>query len=382
MKVAQSSPGVELLTHTTHKLIRPFEAIALMVQAVTLAMSAISDQYQSPGVSILVGLAVLHVMLAILVIRSRGPLTRGYGWPAAWIVAMFVVQLTVAHLQQPGDFALYSVSAGNYLLIPLVVLAFYPWRVGRPWWRWLADAGLVGAVIFQPFLIVGVMRHWELTGQHVKSLVQYSAWALVWYLVGRGIARLCRIAVEAESKALVRSYNTALGDFHVFVEEAATGIAAGRDLREVAQQLRDITYIRRRQLLMEDSNVGAVDLFKNAIRWFGDRLRPVSLPRLGALTLPREPAMVLERVLVELLKNVADHGGGEVMIDFTIEDGNMMLDVRDRGPGLSREKFDDPASRMQRLRSEIQRLGGELTLPESDDAGTWIRLSLPLRVGG
>lgn len=383
MNSVQTSPGVELLAHTTHKLIRPFEAIALMVQATTLAMSAVGDHYRAPGIPVLIGLTVLHVALAILVVRNRGPLTRGHAWPAAWVAAMFVVQLLVAHLLVPGDFGTYTVAAGNYLLIPLVVLSFYPWQgIGRPWSRWLLDAGLVGAVIFHPFLIVGVMRHWELSEQNARSIVQYAAWAVVWYLVGKGVARVCRIAVKAESEALVRSYEAALGDFHIYVEEAATGIAVGRDLGEVAQQLRDITYIRRRQLLMEDSHIGAVDLFKNAIRLFGDRLRPLSLPRLGALTLPREPAMVLERGLVALLKNVADHGGGDVTIDFTIEEGNMILDVQDCGPGLSREQFEDPATTMRRLRSDTRQLGGDLILLEPHGGGTTIRMVLPVYAGG
>jgi signal transduction histidine kinase len=383
MSLTQTRPGVNLLAHTTYKLIRPFESIALMVQGVTLLMSATADHYRPGAIPVLIGLAALHVALAFLVIRNRGPLTRGHAWPAAWVVAMFVVQLLVAHLLVPGDFGTYSIAAGNYLLIPLVVLSFYPWGGFRRLWpRRLLEIGLVVAVILQPFVIVGVMRHWALSAQNVKSLAQYAGWAVVWYLVGKGIARLCRIAVQAESEALVRSYEAALGDFHIYVEEAAAKIASGRDVGEIGQQLRDITYVRRRQLLMEDSHIGAVDLFKNAIRLFGDRLRPLSLPRLGALTLPREQAIVLERGLVGLLKNVADHGGGDVTIDFTIEEGDMLLDVRDNGPGLSRERFDDPATTMRRLRAEARDLGGELFLLEPDGSGTAIRLVLPVHAGG
>ena len=59
----------------------------------------------------------------------------------------------------------------------------------------------------------------------------------------------------------------------------------------------------------------------------------------------------------------------------------MILVVRDNGPGLSRDQFEDPATSMGRLQTDARKLGGDLTMAEPDGHGATIRLVLPLRVG-
>lgn len=380
---ARWSPSVELLATTTYKLIRPFEAMALLLQATNLFASAINDRYRPAGLPIVLALGVVHLAFASLVLRYRGPLTRGRTWTAAWIAMIFVVQMSLAHLLAPGDFAASGVGVpmGNYALIPLAVFAFYPWGgfrdVGR---RRLIEAGLITAIMLHPLLILGLMHRWQLTGVHVRSVALYAGWALVWFLVGKGMAWLCRIAVQVETEALSASYTTALGDLHTYVERAAEQIEAGYEAREVAQRLRQLTVTRRRQLLLQDDNVGAVDIFKNAIRAHGDRLRLLSGPALGGLTVPREHAILLDQGLADLLKNVVVHGGGSVEMDLVVADSTMTLDVRDRGPGLEPRQFDAPGSSLQRLRARLVERGGDLELrPAPPGGGAAVRLTLPLQ---
>ncbi|WIV57975.1 ATP-binding protein [Amycolatopsis nalaikhensis] len=379
---SEAGHNTVLRARTTYKLIRPFEAMALLLQATNLATSAINDRYRPAGVPILLALAAGHLVLAAVVVRHRGPLTRGHAWTGVWIAEMFVMQLVVATLLLPGDFAGYGygVQVGNFSLIPLAVLAFYPWggfRNRRR--RWVIEAGLIAAIIIHPLLIVGIMNAWQLTGAQVKSVGQYAVWAVVWYLVGKGLAKLCRIAVAVQSEALVHSYEAALGDLHTHVEIAVRSIAAGENADDAAQKLRDVVYTRRRQLLLEDPQVGAVDIFKNAIRLFGERLTLLSSPRLGGLTLPNDRAMVLERGLVDLLKNAVDHGGGAVRLGFDLKDELMVLTVSDTGPGLTADDFAAPGSTMHRISGEVRPLGGSLVLANSGDAGTTVQLTLPLR---
>src|SRR5947207_13861995 len=97
MSLVQPRSSVELLARTTYKLIRPFEAMALLLQATNLAMSGINDRYRASVLPVLFGLAALHLVLAVLVVRYPGPLTRGYAWTAVWVAAMFVMQLVVVH---------------------------------------------------------------------------------------------------------------------------------------------------------------------------------------------------------------------------------------------------------------------------------------------
>lgn len=377
------SPSVELLATTTYKLIRPFEAMALLLQATNLFASAVNDRYRPIGLPVVLALGVVHLALAGLVLRHRGPLTRGRTWTAGWIAMIFVVQMLLAHLLAPGDFAASGVGVpmGNYALIPLAVFAFYPWRgfrdVGR---RRLIEAGLITAIVLHPLLIVGLMHRWQLTGAHVRSVALYAGWAFVWFLVGKGIAWLCRISVQVETEALSASYTTALGDLHTYVERAADQIEAGYEAREVAQRLRQLTATRRRQLLLQDDNVGAVDIFKNAVRAHGDRLRLLSGPALGGLTVPREYAILLDQALADLLKNVVMHGGGSVEMDLVVADSTMTLDVRDHGPGLEPSQFDAPGSSLQRLRTRLVERGGDLHLrPAPPGGGAAVRLTLPLQ---
>ncbi|CCH31941.1 ATP-binding protein [Actinosynnema sp. NPDC047251] len=377
-------PDVELLAATTNKLIKPFEAVVLLLQATNLVMSAVNDRYRDGALPVVLALGLLHLVLAVLVVYRRGPLTRGHAWTFVRIAMIFVVQLLLAHLLAPGDFAAYGngVPMGNYALIPLTVFAFYPWDGFRnPLRRRVIECGLVVTIVLHPLLIIGLSHHWEFTGAHVRSVVQYAVWAVVWFLTGKGIAWLCRIAVRVETEALTRSYEVALGDFHSHVESAARRIDAGHDPRQVGRELRETTYTRRRQLLLQEHNVGAVDIVKNAVRLHGDRLTLLSSPRLGALTIPRDRAIVLEQGLADLLKNVVDHGGGAVALDFALEGDTMVFDVRDNGPGLTPETFAEPDSGVQRLRRRLLELGGDLLLRDRA-AGTAIRLTLPLRAAG
>lgn len=380
------SASIELLAKTTYKLIRPFEAVALLLQATNLFASAVNDRYRGFGVPVVLGLGVAHLAAAGWALRHRGPLTRGRSWTAAWIAMIFVVQMLLAHLLAPGDFAAYGVGVpmGNYALIPLAVFAFYPWGGFRDVMRRrLIECGLIVAIVLHPLLIVGLMNRWDLTGEHVRSVVQYGVWALVWFLVGKGVAWLCRIAVDVETKALSESYETALGDLHTHVDNAARKIEAGYDAREVARTLRELTATRRRQLLMGEENVGAVDIFKNAVRAQGDRLTLRSSPNLGGLTIPREQAILLDQGLADLLKNAADYGGGDVELGFTLEGSTMTLDVRDFGPGLAQQKFDDPSSNLQHLRARLLERGGDLQLRSPGlGGGTAVRLTLPIRRRG
>jgi hypothetical protein len=108
--VAVRSQSGELLAKTTYKLIRPFEWMAPLLQAANLFSSAINDRYREFGVPVVLALGVAHLGMAFIFFRRRGLLTRGRAWMAVWIISVFVVQMLIAHLLAPGDFAAYGVG--------------------------------------------------------------------------------------------------------------------------------------------------------------------------------------------------------------------------------------------------------------------------------
>ncbi|KAA2247308.1 sensor histidine kinase [Solihabitans fulvus] len=364
---------------TTYKLLRPFEAVALLLQAANLVGALFNDNYGPNGVRILVALTVAHFLGAVWTVRHRGPVTSGAYWAGVWVAITFVVQLAIAHLIHPGDFGGYGngIQAGNFSLITLTILAFYPWR-GR-FQRRSIEVALLCAVAFQPILIIGIMNSWSFSTEQARSLVQYAVWAIVWFLVGKGMAKLCRIAVQAELKATVSAYDVTLGEIHSSVETAIDRIANGESSKRAAIDLRKIVYRHRRQLLLAYRQVGAVEIFKNTYWLFGGQLTLLSTPRLGGLTFSNERAKLIEECLVNSLKNVVRHGGGRVHVALELHHGNVVvLTIRDEGPGMAQDDFDMVGSTMQRIKVRAKEMGGDFRLITPSITGAEVRLSLPL----
>jgi two-component system sensor histidine kinase MtrB len=105
----------------------------------------------------------------------------------------------------------------------------------------------------------------------------------------------------------------------------------------------------------------------------------------------------LERIVANLVDNALAHGSGPVEIAARREDQQLMLNVRDRGPGIDPkdgphvfERFfkSDPARGggsglgLAIARENARLLGGDLTVARSDPSGTVMTVVLPLGVGG
>lgn len=379
----QGAASPALTERTTYKLIRPIEVVALLLQATAIMTSLLNDSYQLPERHVMEALCVLHFGLALLCLRYRGPLTRGALWPAVWVAAILVMPLVLVRLIAPGDFALsgYGVQIGAYQMVGLAAFALHPWwrRVRIPVVRWVVKATLVAAVAVEPLLIVGRMWRWELRSEQLNSVAMFAIWTVAWYFVGEGINALCRIAVALESEALLKSYNEALDGFHTYVEAAYMRLRAGHDLREVASELNRVIYERRRLLLLEAPRVSVAAIFRNATRLFGDELR-VTYHGPGPVTVSPDLAMVLERGLMDLLKNVVAHGGGEAEVLFEVGGEEAALTVRDHGPGFAAEQLEVAAGNLYGLRSSARDLGGDLVMLPSD-GGSALRLTVKLRPG-
>jgi signal transduction histidine kinase len=278
----------------------------------------------------------------------------------------------------PGDYGATGVGIqmGGYAMIALAVFTFHPWwrTLRTASVRWTVAVVMVAVVALEPMAILWRMKGGDLSAANVKSLAVHAIWTVVWYAVGQGVNALCRIAVTAESKALVKSYDEALDGFHTHVESAYLRLQAGHDLREVADELNRVIYERRRLLLLQTERVSAAAILKNATRLFGDEL-DASYESPGPLSVDRDSAMLLEQGLKDLLKNVVRHGGGRADISLVVEGHDAVLVVRDHGPGF--DGIGPRADNLRRLRTLAQDVGGDLIKVPSD-TGAVMRLTVPL----
>ena len=104
----------------------------------------------------------------------------------------------------------------------------------------------------------------------------------------------------------------------------------------------------------------------------------------------------LARALVNLLENARKYGGNELAVETRAENGEIMIDVLDRGPGIPEseiERLKRPFTRLENARTNttgtglglaiverIARLhGGRLELLAREGGGLIARLRLPIR---
>jgi len=108
--------------------------------------------------------------------------------------------------------------------------------------------------------------------------------------------------------------------------------------------------------------------------------------------------MGIKRLIANLLDNALAYGGTEVCVATRIQDGKLILEVRDRGPGIPREQAErlkQPFTRLEQARSDkggsglglaiVDRIarhhGGGLELLAREGGGLIARVSLPLQEG-
>ncbi len=98
----------------------------------------------------------------------------------------------------------------------------------------------------------------------------------------------------------------------------------------------------------------------------------------------------LEQALLNVLNNAADVSPGDVAFSATVDDGSLVIDIADRGPGFTPEQkaqagrvlFSGKAGGgwgvgLALTHATLERLGGDLTLTGRDGGGTRVRIRLP-----
>ncbi len=147
-----------------------------------------------------------------------------------------------------------------------------------------------------------------------------------------------------------------------------------------------------------DEEPEPVDLNALVLQLTGTQGRATNSPRITLSEVPpsllRPKALI--RALANLLDNARKYGGNQVAVATRIENGEIQIDVLDRGPGIPRnevERMKRPFTRLENARTDasgtglglaiverIARLhGGTLELLTRNGGGLIARLRLPVR---
>jgi signal transduction histidine kinase len=96
----------------------------------------------------------------------------------------------------------------------------------------------------------------------------------------------------------------------------------------------------------------------------------------------RDAELAIRRVVQECFTNIHRHSGSKsAAISVSLYEGNISVELQDRGKGMSVEKLSGIHSngssvRIRGMSERVRHLGGKISI-ESDGSGTTVSVSLP-----
>jgi PAS domain S-box-containing protein len=155
-------------------------------------------------------------------------------------------------------------------------------------------------------------------------------------------------------------------------------------VQQLTQEIRTTSYLLHPPLLDE---VGLAA----ALRWYVDGVAERSgvkvrliLPE-GLERFSRDAELAIFRVVQECLTNIHRHSGSKSAdIHVSLSDGNISVEVKDRGKGMSVEKLSGIKSNasgvgIRGMRERVRQLGGQINI-QSNTSGTIVSVSLPVTI--
>lgn len=373
----------ELARATTRKLVGTLEWVALVVQAGWIVQTTVVDKLTTPGRVLLWCLALLHLLAAYGVRKTAGPFARGGPWLVLWLGTVLLMPLIMAHLVGAQEYGASPacVQLCGYATPPLMLLAFYPWwSLHRAHLRPVLEAGILAVVVLEPLLLV-LYLHEDPGWANYSSVGASALVNVLTFIVGKAIGSMCAVAAEAQVTLQNKSYQKLFDWLHVELKNLLAlmreKIDQPDDLAEYVDQMEDIVMKGRVRMLLAPQRVSLADLFSEQIRIF-EKCLTLHISHIGALTVRRSVAVLLDRTLADLLTNSVKFGATSADIDFSVQKQVVQLDITDDGPGFSASVLDDETTSLYRLRRDARELGGDLHQIPRSDSGAHLRLVVPL----
>jgi PAS domain S-box-containing protein len=98
------------------------------------------------------------------------------------------------------------------------------------------------------------------------------------------------------------------------------------------------------------------------------------------IILDQDLSTAVFRIFQEAMTNIARHANAtEVSVRLQLEDGKMLLEVKDNGRGITKKLLSDPASfGIMGMRERVNYFGGDVTINGIKNKGTTLIVSIPL----
>lgn len=375
----------DLARETTRSLVGKLESVAFLVQAGYLITTASVDKVTLTGQVLLYGIAGLHLLLAAFTRWKGGPFAHAGPWLVWWLGGVVVMPLVMAHLVA-GDYATSPpcVQLCGYPGPPLVILAFYPWAIYRTLYaRLTVEIGFLSIAVFEPVLLMLALQP-EPASNNYLSVTLFGLGCVLAVVVGKALSLMCRNAARAQvglqEASFSRFFLLLHSDFKNQTTLMRSDLAHGENSR-IAERIDKLDYViteGRLQMLLVPEHVPLAELLSERIRNFEGRLDIKSIPKVGAITVPRAVAVLVDQALSDLLTNALKYGATTVDISFEIAEAIATMVVSDNGPGLDPSVLDVDGKSLARLRRDARDLGGDVTIQPSPSGGAQVSLSVPL----
>jgi PAS domain S-box-containing protein len=156
---------------------------------------------------------------------------------------------------------------------------------------------------------------------------------------------------------------------------------AQASVQQLTQEIRTASYLLHPPLLDEAGLSAALKMYVEGVSERSGLNVNLTLPE-DLDRFSRDAELAIFRVVQECLTNIHRHSGSKsAAIHLNISEGNILVEVRDRGKGMSVEKLSGIQSNgsgvgIRGMSERVRQLGGKISI-QSDGSGTTVSVSLP-----
>jgi signal transduction histidine kinase len=319
----------------------------------------------------LIVVAITNVLVLGFALKRSGPLTRGPLGVAFDIAQNFAVILGSAVCVPHGRYvsSTMSIPFGNYPAASIALLVNFP--IQHAWFRRHRRMIAVAAVGFLvPTFYIGAAlngtpwsaRLWgAMWAQELGNFAAIALGVVVWRFsreVGRQLVEQQALAYHRFIDFLHSDVKAGLSAIGLSLEASGISGPAIDTLEAVQRKIAE----ERLNLLLEETDTPLAMLLSERFRLYAGIFAFTEVPSVGSIILSAGTARMVDRVLGDLLSNVANAGQGKVGVRLHLRDGAVHLSVCDNGPGFSALVLDESGRSLNRLKTDLRSVQGDLRL--------------------